>query len=484
MKQRDLFGRLTWAGVRGLIVAMKPGNAGGAKGSRKMEGAMTRGAEDRPAKVPMAKQAGDVLPSADHPLWRSAKPCAWTLRMLTALITGVKGAKWFALYDKVFAERNLLAAFQQVVSKGGAAGVDHVTTHEFEQQVPENIWQLSDSLKAGTFQPQSIRRVHIPKPGTNETRPLGIPTVRDRIVQAAVVNVIEPIFEKDFAEQSYGFRPGRGCKDALRRVDGLIRAGYVHVVDADLKGYFDSIPHDRLLDRLKEKIADGRVLSLIESFLKASILDDAAAWTPEAGAPQGAVLSPLLSNIYLDPLDHLLAQSGFEMVRYADDFVILCRTPEEAVKALEIVTQWTAGNGLTLHPTKTKIVDVRTEGFDFLGYHFRDKRHWPREKSQKKLKDTLRQKTRRTSGNSLESIIHDVNRTLAGWFEYFKHSRPWIFGKLDSWLRSRLRSVLRRRLHKRGRSRGTDHQRWPNLFFVKHGLFSLKAAHALAVQPS
>jgi RNA-directed DNA polymerase len=404
--------------------------------------------------------------------------------MLTALIQGVKGEKWFALYDKVFAERNLLAAFQQVASKGGAPGVDHVTTHEFERQVPENIWQLSDALKEGTYQPQAIRRVHIPKPGTNETRPLGIPTVRDRIVQAAVVNVIEPIFEKDFAEQSYGFRPGRGCKDALRRVDGLIQAGHVHVVDADLKGYFDSIPHDRLLDRLREKIADGHVLSLIESFLKASILDGAESWTPEAGTPQGAVLSPLLSNIYLDPLDHLLAQSGFEMVRYADDFVILCRTAEEAVKALDLVTQWTADNGLTLHPTKTKIIDVRTEGFDFLGYHFRDQRHWPREKSQKKLKDSLRQKTCRTSGNSLESIIHDVNRTLVGWFEYFKHSRPWIFGKLDSWLRGRLRSILRRRLHKRGRSRGTDHQHWPNTFFVKHGLFSLKTAHALAVQPS
>ena len=187
--------------------------------------------------------------------------------MLTALITGVKGAKWFALYDKVFAERNLLAAFQQVAKNGGAPGVDHVTNQEFEHQVPENIWQLSDSLREGTYRPQAIRRVHIPKPGTNETRPLGIPTVRDRIVQAAVVNVIEPIFEKghvadvhdvNSAEQSYGFRPGRGCQDALRRVDELLKAGYVHVVDADLKGDFDSIPHDRLRDRLKEKIADGR----------------------------------------------------------------------------------------------------------------------------------------------------------------------------------------------------------------------------------
>jgi len=159
--------------------------------------------------------------------------------MLTALEQGVKGEKWFRLFDKVFAERNLLAAFQQVARKRGAAGVDHVTTRDLERRFPEALWEVADALKAGTYVPQAIRRAHIPKPGTSETRPLGIPTVRDRMVQAAVVNVIEPIFERDFAEHSYGFRPGRGCKDALRRVDQLLKAGYVHVVDADLKGYFD-----------------------------------------------------------------------------------------------------------------------------------------------------------------------------------------------------------------------------------------------------
>ncbi|MFN9237297.1 MAG: reverse transcriptase domain-containing protein, partial [Planctomyces sp.] len=193
--------------------------------------------------------------------------------MLTTLITGVEGGKWFRLIDKVFSERNLFTAFQQVAKNDGAPGVDHVSVTEFGQQIPENIWQLADSLKADTYRPSAIRRVHIPKPGTTETRPLGIPTVRDRIVQAALVNVIEPIFERDFAEHSYGFRPRRGCKDALRRVDHLRKAGFVHVVDADLKAYFDSIPHDQLLARLKTKIADGRVLSLIESFLTAGILD-------------------------------------------------------------------------------------------------------------------------------------------------------------------------------------------------------------------
>jgi RNA-directed DNA polymerase len=270
----------------------------------------------------------------------------------------------------------------------------------------------------------------------------------------------------------------------LRRVDRLLKKGYVHVVDADLKGYFDSIPHDRLMIRLEEKIADGPVLRLIESFLKADILDEASQWTPEAGAPQGAVLSPLLSNIYLDPLDHLLAESGFAMVRYADDFVILCRSAEEARRALEIVTQWTADNGLTLHPTKTRIVDARSDCFDFLGYTFRGLKHWPRDKSRMKLKDTLRAKTKRTSGDSLQCIVKNVNRTLRGWFEYFQHSSyANVFQDLDQWLRMRLRSILRNRAKRRGRGRGADHQRWPNRYFAEHGLLSLATAHATVVQP-
>lgn len=404
--------------------------------------------------------------------------------MLTALEQGVEGGKWFRLIDKVFAERNLLAAFQQVASKRGAAGVDHITVTQFERGLPESLWEISDQLKTGTYKPQSIRRVHIPKPGSNETRPLGIPTVRDRMVQAAVVNVIEPIFERDFAAQSYGFRPGRGCKDALRRVDELLKTGYVHVVDADLKGYFDSIPHDRLMHRLREKIADGPVLSLIDSFLKAHILDGLAEWTPTMGAPQGAVLSPLLSNIYLDPLDQLMARTGFEMVRYADDFVILCRTAEEASRALELVRGWVAENGLTLHPTKTKVIDARTEGFDFLGYHLEGDRRGPREKSVAKLKEVIRAKTRRTSGDSLARIIASLNRTLRGWFEYFKHSSRGKFERIDELIRRRLRSLLSKRAGRRIHGTGYANRRWPNAFFANQGLFSLEEAHGLVRQSS
>ena len=274
---------------------------------------------------------------------------------------GGRRGQWYSLMDKVHPERTLDAAFSRVAANEGAAGVDHVTVAMFETDLDEKPEATQRHLRNGTYRPQAIRRHYIPKPGSQERRPLGIPTVRDRVVQTALRKVLEPIFERDFAEHSYGFRPGRGCKDALRRVDELLKTGYTHIVDADLKSYFDTIPHDRLMALVGQKVADGRVLSLIEAFLKQGVLDGLHEWTPEMGSPQGAVISPLLSNIYLDPLDHLMAQEGFEMVRYADDFVILCRSPEEAARALAVVQEWTASAGLTLHPTKTRIVDAREE---------------------------------------------------------------------------------------------------------------------------
>jgi RNA-directed DNA polymerase len=255
-------------------------------------------------------------------------------------------------------------------------------------------------------------------------------------------------------------------------------------VDADLKSYFDTIPHDRLLALVAKKVSDGKVLKLIDAFLHQGVLDGLAEWTPEQGTPQGAVISPLLSNIYLDPLDHLMAGSGFEMVRYADDFVILCRSAEDAARALETVQEWTASAGLTLHPTKTRVIDATTESFDFLGYRFEGGTRRPRPKSLEKFKESVRAKTKRTSGESLSMIIATLNPTLRGWFEYFKHSHKWTFERLDGWLRMRLRSLLRRRNRQKGRGRGIDHQHWPNAFFADQGLFSLKRAHELARQSS
>jgi RNA-directed DNA polymerase len=404
--------------------------------------------------------------------------------MLTALDTGVKGGHWFSLIDKVYAPGNLQAACCKVVANGGAAGVDHVSVKRFAEHAEENLERLAASLKDGTYRPQAVRRVEIPKPGTNEMRPLGIPTVRDRVVQAALRHVLEPIFERDFAPQSYGFRPGRGCLDALQRVEELLAAGYTHVVDADLKSYFDTIPHDKLMGCIRRKVTDGRVLALIETFLQQGVFDGLREWTPVQGTPQGAVISPLLSNIYLDGLDHQMAALGFQMVRYADDFVVLCRSADEAERALQAVRDWTAQAGLTLHPTKTRLVDAQQkgEGFDFLGYHFERGLRWPRKKSLAKFKDAIRSKTKRTSGIRLQAVIADVNFTLRGWFAYFKHSQPTLFRELDEWIRGRLRSILRKRQKRRGRGRGADHHRWPNAFFARMELLSLKEAHARVCQ--
>ena len=431
-----------------------------------------------PARVPEAKQAGEV-----RARWAWAEPCVWTERMLTALEQGVKGGKWYSLIDKVSSPSTLRRAFERVKANGGAAGVDHQTIEMYEQRLEQQTEYLARTLRDGSYQPAAVRREWIPKPGSREKRPLGIPTVRDRVAEKALQATIEPIFERDFAEQSYGFRPGRGCKDALRRVHHLLKEGQTWVVDADLKSYFDTIPHEQLLKRIEEKVADGRVLELIRKYLEQGVLENMREWQPEAGTPQGAVISPLLSNIYLDPLDHLTAARGIEMVRYADDFVILCRSEAEAKEALVLVQQWTAAAGLMLHPEKTRIVDATQRGgFDFLGYHFERGLRWPRRKSLKKFKDTIRAKTKRTNGESLQVIIVNVNRTARGWFGYFKQSHRYTFVPIDSWLRQRLRSILRCRSGRRGRGRGRDYQRWPNAFFAAHGLFSLVAAHDTARQ--
>jgi len=436
-----------------------------------------------PAPVPSRdKQAGEAL--ARRKRWPWVERTVWTDRMLAALEHGVKGDVWFSLIDKVWSTANLTAGFARVAANDGAAGVDHQTIAMLEKDLEGNLRRLHEELRAGTYEPKPVRRQWIPKPGTNEKRPLGIPTVRDRVAQAAVRAVLDPIFERDFAEHSYGFRPGRGCKDALRRVDALLKAGYTHVVDADLKSYFDTIPHEALLRQIRTKVADGRVLTLVQAYLRQGIMDGLAYWTPTEGSPQGAVLSPLLSNIYLDPLDHLMAEKGYEMIRYADDFVILCRGEQEAREALEHVQQWTAEHGLTLHRQKTRIVDATRDGFDFLGYRFQQGHRWPRTKSLRKFKDSIRAKTRRANGHSLRFIIEDVNSTTRGWYEYFKHSHRNTFRSLDSWIRMRLRSILRRRQGRRGRGRGADHQRWPNAFFATQRLFSMTAAYRAACQPA
>lgn len=439
--------------------------------------------EERPAevcRVSGTRQAGDTRPGR----WDFVERSVWTDRMLATLERGVKGGVWFSLIDKVYRPSTLEAAWRRVKANKGAAGSDHQSIAAFENDYAANLTRLGEEIRTDRYGPRPIRRTYIDKPGSKEKRPLGIPTVRDRVTQTAVCMVIEPILEREFVPHSYGFRPKLGCKDALREVVRLLKAGYTHVVDADIKAYFDNIPHEPLVDEVRKYIADGRVLGLIESYLKQDILEELKLWTPETGTPQGAVLSPLLANLYLHSVDVAMAEAGHQMIRYADDFVILCRSHAEATAALEAVRRLLTERGLTLHPDKTRVVDTATPegGFDFLGYRFERGTRIPRKKSLKKFKDAIREKTKRANGKSLAEIIKNVNYTMRGWFEYFKHSRKRTFPPLDGWIRRRLRSILRRRNKRQGISLGYDHIRWPNKFFQAQGLFNLEAAHAAACQ--
>lgn len=426
--------------------------------------------------VPKAKQGREVPQQ-----WAWTEASVWTERMVATLERGIKGGKWYSLIDKVWKLENLQSAARQVENKGGAAGIDGRSCEEYLKE-PDRLRRLQDKLQKGQYQPAPVKRVWIPKLGSKELRPLGVPTVEDRVVQSAIRNVIEPIFERIFAEHSYGFRPNRGAKDALRRVDQLLKAGKVWVVDADLKGYFDTIPQEPLMGLVEEQIADSQVLELIRKMLKQGVMETAKDWQPtERGTPQGAVISPLLANLYLNRLDHRMAQQGREMVRYADDFVILCESQAQAQEVLEQLRQWTAAAGLTLHPTKTRIVDASQKGgFDFLGYHFERGHRWPRQKSMDKFRETIRQKTRRKDPRPMKQIIGDLNRILKGWFNYFQHSVRNVFQTQDKWVRNRLRTLLRRRHKGQGRARGRDFQRWPNAYFAELGLFSLAIARAQA----
>lgn len=427
--------------------------------------------------VPRAKQGREVPQK-----WEWTEAVVWTERMLATLEGGIKGGKWYSLYDKVWKMENLQRAVAKVAAGKSPKKPDGRKCRRYAEQSAKRLPQLQRMLKEGNYEPQPAQRVWIPKLGSSELRPLGVPPVENRVVEMALRNVLEPIWEHAFAEHSYAFRPGRGAKDALRQVVKLLKAGKVWVVDADLKGYFDSIPQDKLLAAIEEYLSDGAVLELIQRFLKQGVMESGKGWSPtEKGTPQGGVLSPLLANLYLNPLDHQMAERGWAMVRYADDFIILCESQEQAQQALQEVRQWVEQAGLSLHPTKTRIVDAgQAGGFDFLGYHFERGMRWPREKSLAKFKEAIRQKTKRTRSGSMEQTIEESNRTLRGWINYFQHSIANIFPDLDGWVRGRLRTILRKRHKGKGRARGKDHQKWPNAYFAGLGLISLALTQAQA----
>ena len=420
--------------------------------------------------------------------WGWVERAVWNERMLEALETGVRGGKWHSLYDKVYGLKNLKAAWQRVKANRGGGGVDKMSIAEFDKDAEARLEKLSEALRTNTYKPSPVRRTYIPKPGSSEGRPLGIPTIIDRIVQTAVRNVIEPIFEREFDPSSFGFRPNLGCQDALVEIERLLAAGFMHVVDVDLRKYFDTIPKQGLMNEVAKKIADGRVLDLIEAYLHQGVLEEMKLWLPETGTPQGAVISPLLANVYLHPVDVAMRQAGFTLVRYADDMVVLCRTREEAETALAKLGELIEARGLQLHPDKTRIAHLMEKpGFQFLGYVFYDKYRDPRPSSREKLRASLRAKTKLTNGNSLKDIISSLNASLRGWFNYFKFcsATSWAWAEFDKWVRFRLRAILDKRRKggtKKRRGRGHAHDRWPNAYFTENGLFSLVSAVKLVRQ--
>ena len=425
----------------------------------------------------------------DAARWAWVERCVWTERRLKRLEERQEQTVWFSLWDKVWQSDNLDQAILGVILNRGSAGVDGQTTEQLKQDWTPQCGHLQQELRGGSYRPHPARRVWIPKLGSAELRPLGIPAVRDRVVQTALRAVLEPIFERDFAEQSYGFRPGRGSVQALARVERLLQSGHLWIVDADLKAYFDTIPRDQLLALVRKRIADGKVLRLLEQYLRAGVMESGKDWQPsEQGTPQGAVISPLLANLYLNPLDHEMAGKGYQMIRYADDFVVCCRTEAEAHAALAEIGQWVQAAGLTLHPTKTRIVNAAERGgFDLLGYHFEQYREgggkkWPRQKSQFKLRESLREKLRRGRSGSIRQIVAELNPTLRGWYGYFKYSLPTAMQRVDEWVRERIRHIIRRRHKRRGMVKGRERTEYPIAWFAAQGLFSLKNAHAQWLQ--
>lgn len=449
---------------------------------------MTMEGDNQPEAVGASrKRAGDATETdALRREYAYASRTTWSEPMLRLLKNGKDERKWYSLIDKAYSVKTLNEAWALVSANQGSAGVDAETIAKFSKKKDERIESLSTEIRSGTYGPEPVRRVMIPK-ADGKLRPLGIPTVRDRVVQTALKLVLEPIFESGFSERSYGFRPGRGCKDALRRVVKLLRQGYVHVVDGDIKKFFDSIPHEKLMARISEKVADGKVLRLLAKSLEQGVMEGLSCWTPNDGTPQGSPISPLMANIYLHPLDTLMESKGIEMVRYADDFVILCKTKESAEAALAVTAEWMAEAGLQLQEEKTRLVDLNVKGekFQFLGYVFG---MWNgrvlldiRESSLKKLRDTIRAKTPRSNGQSLEATIVNLGYTLRGWYAYFKHAWLKWHVSVDQFVRRRLRAILAHRLHLKHGHGNKYSSRWTNEFFRKRGLFSLEEARCTEV---
>jgi RNA-directed DNA polymerase len=373
-------------------------------------------------------------------------------------------------------EELMLKAFKAVKKNRGAAGIDKVSIKMFESNLAENLLSLMRELKQGTYQPIPLRRKHIPKePG--KTRPLGIPAVRCRVAQEVVRRLINSTFESRFHDNSFGFRAGRNCHQAVERMLQHAKQGYRYVVDVDIKGFFDNISHDLIMESVYARISDGNILKLIHKFLNSGVMEEGVFIPTTKGTPQGGVISPLLSNIALDHLDWYLEEQGLFFVRYADDFIILCKTKSEAERALELVRAFLKDMGLEDSPEKTKICHF-SEGFNFLGFAIKSRSVMIRDKSMKKFKNSIRELTIR-SHNLDKEVIDDLNRVIRGTVNYFGAKFSTLrqtFVKLDRWIRRRIRCMKYKRIWQ------TDNWRYTIKHIEKMGLLSCSSLYRARLQ--
>ncbi len=364
-------------------------------------------------------------------------------------------------------EEMMLKAFKAVKKNRGAAGIDKVSIAMYESNLTKNLISLMKKLKTGSYLPKPLRRKHIFKE-KGKTRPLGIPAVECRVAQEVLRQLISPIFEKRFHSNSFGFRPGRNCHQAIERVMHFARIGYRYVVDIDIKGFFDNIPHDLIMESIAAKIADGNILNTIEKVLNSGVIEEDGEFKPTLrGTPQGGVISPLLANAALDHLDWFLEGINLPFVRYADDFIVLCKTKAEAEKALDIIQDYLTGIGLEVSKEKTKVSSF-SEGFNFLGFTIRNQTAVMREKSKEKFKNAIRDITIR-SHNLDKEVIERMNRVIRGTVNYFGakfSTMKTMFRELDKWIRKRTRCMKKKRIHH------SDNIRLKNSYIKKMGLLN------------
>lgn len=369
--------------------------------------------------------------------------------------------KWYSLIDKVYRMSNLREAYRQVKANKGAPGIDSVTVEAFGEHLEEELTRLHHELKTKTYEPKPVRRVEIPKPDGSK-RLLGIPTVRDRVAQQALLNVLQPIFDPDFHPSSYGYRPGCSCQQAVAKAERFMnRYGLKHVADMDLSKCFDRLDHELIIAAVNRKVSDGSVLKLIKKFLKAGVMEDGAYKATEIGSPQGGVISPLLSNICLDYFDQEMMKRKIRIVRYADDILIFAKTPRRAQRYLQIAIEILEGElKLVINKEKTHITSVY-KGVSYLGFVIRSKVVSIHPKKVKKFKDIIRELTPRNHGKNIEQIVKELNPVLRGWANYFRLANcKKLFAEIMGWIRRRLRMKQLRewksykQLHKALRRRG------------------------------